>query len=501
MYDLLVIGGGINGVGIARDAAGRGLKVVLCEKDDLAAHTSSSSTKLIHGGLRYLEHYDFALVRKALIEREVLLRSAPHIIWPLRFVLPHQKDLRPAWLIRTGLFLYDHLGGRELLPGTKTLRRNSSDKFAPLKQSFTTAFEYSDCWVEDSRLVVLNAVDAAEHGADVLTRTACKSLQRHGDHWTATLEQSAGDTREIDAKIVVNAAGPWVDDVAGLAFPGRNASTVRLVKGSHIVTRKLYDGDHCYFFQNGDGRIMFAIPYEDGRYTLVGTTDVPYTADKDAVEISDDEIDYLCASASEYFEQPVTPKDIVSTYSGVRPLYDDQSENASTVTRDYVLSYDKTGGAPILSVYGGKITTFRTLAESALKVVENDLPNMTTPWTKDAPLPGGDLPNADFDAFQAAKANAFPWLDRDTLHRLARAYGSRIDAILDSASSVEDLGEDFGGGLFEAEVRYLMDREFAETAQDVLWRRSKLGLHAPDETMARLETWMSKAARPQSSVA
>ena len=365
MHDLLVIGGGVNGTGIARDAAGRGLDVVLVEKDDLAQHTSSASTKLIHGGLRYLEMYDFALVRKALIEREILLRAAPHIIWPMRFVLPHDKDQRPAWLIRLGLFLYDHLGGRKMLPPTYTLRRGKTDKLDPLKEEFRLAFEYSDCWVEDSRLVVLNAVDAKERGAEVLTRTACTKLVRHEGHWEVELTSTAGvETRY--SKALVNAAGGWVDEIIDLANPADSATHLRLVKGSHIIVPKWHDGEHAYFFQNGDGRIMFAIPYERGEYTLIGTTDIPYTANKDKVEISPEEIAYLCAGASEYYQRAITPDDVVATYSGVRPLYDDHAASASKVTRDYVLHYDTRGGAPILSVFGGKITTYRELAEEAV---------------------------------------------------------------------------------------------------------------------------------------
>lgn len=493
LYDVLVIGGGINGTGIARDAAGRGLSVVLCEKDDLAQHTSSSSTKLIHGGLRYLEHYDFALVRKALIEREVLLRAAPHIIWPMRFVLPYQKGLRPAWLIRLGLFLYDHLGGRKILPPTKTLRRKNSAKFKALKPEFDLAFEYSDCWVEDARLVVLNAVDARDKGARVLTRTKCTRLDRGPEYWTATLESETGNEQTVLARTVVNAAGPWVDDVAGLAAPGRNRGHVRLVKGSHIITRRLFEGDHAYFFQNGDGRIIFAIPYENGSSTLVGTTDLPFTADRDKVEISEEEIDYLCGAATEYFARPVTRDDVLSTYSGVRPLYDDAADSASEVTRDYVLSLDETGGATVLSVFGGKITTYRKLAEGALKMLKTALPDMGPDWTHDAPLPGGDIPNADFDRFLADSSVRYPWVPADTLQRLARSYGTRMDRIIGTGTDPDHLGHTFGGGLHEAEVRYLIAEEFARTADDVLWRRSKLGLHLGPVEQARLRDWFETA--------
>ena len=495
MYDLLIIGGGINGAGIARDAAGRGLKVLLCEKDDLASHTSSSSTKLIHGGLRYLEHYDFALVRKALQEREVLLRAAPHIIWPMRFVLPHQKDLRPAWLIRAGLFLYDHMGGRKILAATKVLRRGKSDKFAPLKVDYKLAFEYSDCWVEDARLVVLNAVDAGRRGATILTRSPCTELVRKEDHWIATIRSTLdGSDQIIRARTIVNAAGPWVDDVAGLARPGRNANNVRLVKGSHIITRKLFDGDHSYFLQNGDGRIIFAIPYEDGASTLIGTTDVAFTGDKDDVRISDEEVSYLCSAASEYFAKPVTKADVISTYSGVRPLYDDHEEDASEVTRDYVLSLDDAEGAAILSVYGGKITTYRKLAEGALAIIEKALGERGENWTEGVALPGGKIPNADFEAYEAKMSEKYGWLDSKVLHRLLRAYGSEIEKVLGSARCEKELGYCYGYGLYQAELDYLIETEFVQHADDILWRRSKLGLHMTESETAALQAWFE--ARP-----
>ncbi len=493
MHDLLVIGGGINGTGIARDAAGRGLDVVLCEKDDLAQHTSSSSTKLIHGGLRYLEQYDFSLVRKALIEREILLRAAPHIIWPMRFVLPHHKELRPAWLIRLGLFIYDHLGGRKLLPPTSTLRRRSTDRLDPLKPDYRLAFEYSDCWVEDSRLVVLNAVDARARGADILTRTRCTDLIRHADHWEAVLERD-GHSETRTFKAVVNAAGAWVDDVLGLDSGQPEEAHLRLVKGSHIIVPRWHEGDHAYFFQNGDGRIMFAIPYERGAFTLIGTTDVPYDADRDRVEITADEIDYLCAGASEYYNRAITPDDVVATYSGVRPLYDDHAANASKVTRDYVLKRDDAEGAPILSVFGGKITTYRELAEDALHTLKDVYPGMGRDWTEQASLPGGDIPGADFDAFLAGLTQAYPKMGPDLLSRLARAYGTRVRAVLQDAQTEAELGVQFGGGLTEAEVRYLQAEEFVETAEDVLWRRSRLGLHMDAAQQQALSDWFTAQA-------
>ena len=491
MFDVLVIGGGINGTGVARDAAGRGLKTLLCEKDDLAQHTSSSSTKLIHGGLRYLEHYDFMLVRKALMEREVLLKAAPHIIWPMRFVLPHHKELRPAWLIRLGLFLYDYMGGRKILPPTKVLRRKSSDKFIPLEQRFTLAFEYSDCWVDDARLTVLNAVDAHERGCEVLVQTECVGLERHASHWTATLQTKEGETREVEAKTIVNAGGPWVDDLVDLAFEEKKSQRVRLVKGSHIIVHKLFEGDEAYFFQNGDGRIIFAIPYENNTMTLIGTTDVPFTGDNNQVVITDEEISYLCDAASEYLEFDIAPDDVVSTYSGVRPLYDDQSANASAVTRDYVLSLEEEGGAPILSVYGGKITTYRKLSEHVLKLIKPALPYMEADWTERETLPGGDMPGADFEAYLAAQKAKYGWATHDMLFRLARTYGTRLEKILEGATSLADLGTDYGGGVYARELDYVRTHEFARSAEDLLMRRTKLGLHLNADQIAAIEAAFS----------
>lgn len=487
MLDMLVIGGGINGTGIARDAAGRGLKVLLCEKDDLAAHTSSSSTKLIHGGLRYLEHYDFNLVRKALMERETLLRAAPHIIWPMRFVLPHHKALRPAWLIRLGLFLYDHMGGRKILPATTVLRRKSSEKFAPLESRFTLAFEYSDCWVDDARLTILNAVDAGEKGAEIAVGSECVAMRRFDDHWEAMLQSPDGTERRVKTRTVVNAAGPWVDDIVDQAFQVKKNQRVRLVKGSHIIVNKIFDGDHAYFFQNADDRIIFAIPYEDAKYTLIGTTDVPFEGDNNHVVISDDEITYLCEAASEYLEADIFPDDVVSTYSGVRPLYDDQSADASAVTRDYVLSLEEEGGAPILSVYGGKITTYRKLAEHTLKLLKPHLEIKKDPWTETAFLPGGEMPDADFDAYFEAQKKMYSWLPADLLGRLLRLYGTRAKAIIGAHKDISSLGQHFGAGLYEAEIDYLCAHEFARSAEDVLFRRTKLGLHMSQADIKRVE--------------
>ncbi len=493
--DLFIVGGGINGVGIARDAAGRGLDVVLCEQNDLAMHTSSASTKLIHGGLRYLEHYEFRLVREALIERETLLKAAPHIIWPLRFVLPYDKGLRPAWLLRLGLFLYDNLGGRKMLPATTRVDLNTGAHHGVLQEKLSFGFEYSDCWVEDARLVALNAVDANERGAEILTRTTCTALARvhdtDGSYWRATLSLSDGEVREVKARAVINAAGPWVDDIVNQVHPGRNERNVRLVKGSHIVTHTLYDGDHCYIFQNPDDRIIFAIPYEND-YTLIGTTDLSYQGDQGKVEISEEEIDYLCAAASEYFSKPVTRDQIAWTYAGVRPLYEDNASNNSTVTRDYTFDLDgRDGEPPILSIFGGKITTYRKLAEHALDKLGDYTGEKHAPWTKDAALPGGDIPGADFDRFLAEQSTLYPWLPAPHLRRLARAYGTRVETLLDGAASIEGLGTHFGAGLYEAELRYLIAHEFVQSADDILWRRSKLGLHLSSAEQEAVKTWFA----------
>jgi len=486
MYDLLIIGGGINGAGIARDAAGRGLKVYLCEKDDLASHTSSASTKLIHGGLRYLEQYDFSLVRKALKEREVLLNLAPHIIWPMRFVLPHLKGLRPKWLIRLGLFFYDHMGGRKELPATSTVRRGTSGKLSPLKTDIDFAFEYSDCWVDDSRLVALNAVDAAEMGAVIETRSECKKLERHSDHWEADI-QSGGVIKKIKAKQIVNAAGPWVDDLLNQALSSTiDKSKVRLVKGSHIITRPLFKGSHAYLFQNPDGRIVFAIPYLNNAFTLIGTTDIAFTGNRNNAEISEDEIQYLCDAASEYFEAPIEPNDVVSSYSGIRPLYDDQEADASAVTRDYVLSYDDTK-APILSVFGGKITTYRKLAEDALDILGQNIQDLKDEWTLSKALAGGNIPQSDFDGFLTEQKTTFAWLDEEVVSRMARTYGTRLSSILRNATSTKDLGTHYGHGLYGREVEYLVAHEFAQTSEDILFRRTKLGLFMTEGQIDRLQ--------------
>jgi glycerol-3-phosphate dehydrogenase len=487
--DLVVIGGGINGVGVARDAAGRGLKVLLCEKDDLAMHTSSASTKLIHGGLRYLEHYDFMLVRHALQEREVLLRSAPHIIWPLRFILPHHRDLRPRWMIRLGLFLYDHIGGRKILPASHSVDLRTHVSGECLKDTYTNGFEYSDCWVQDSRLVVLNARDAADHGADIRVRTECTDLTATDDGWQVELLDKATDKKTtVAARAVINASGPWVEETLDLQQRNKSKHGVRLVKGSHVVVPKLFDHDYTYTFQNADGRVLFAVPYEH-HYTLLGTTDIEVEGDPGQVEIEQREIDYICEAVGEYFNQPIDPATVVWSYAGVRPLYDDASENASHVTRDYVIHMTKSG-PPMVSIFGGKITTYRKLSEEVVDMVLPALQQSAAAWTSGTHLPGGDIADADFVTFHNALKQRLSWMPEAVLADYARNYGTRIDDVLNGATSVADLGEDFGGGLYEAEVRYLIRVEWARTAEDILWRRSRKGLHVGVEGRDRLQQWM-----------
>ncbi|MGN6084721.1 glycerol-3-phosphate dehydrogenase [Trinickia sp.] len=500
-YDLLVVGGGINGAGIARDAAGRGLSVLLVEQHDLASHTSSSSTKLIHGGLRYLEYKEFGLVRKALQERETLLRAAPHIMWPLRFVMPHMPDLRPAWLIRAGLFLYDHLARRELLPGSRGIDLRRHPAGAPLVDSIARGFVYSDGWVDDARLVVLNALDASERGATVLTRTKLIGAVRAGGEWHAQLRQADGSRLDVRAGAIANAAGPWVGQLLHDAL-GRGAHhSVRLVKGSHIVTRRLFDHDHAYIFQNPDKRIIFAIPYEH-EFTLIGTTDVEYRGDPAQVAITEDETRYLCESINRYFTRKITPADVCWTYSGVRPLLEEEgAENPSAVTRDYRLELDaQAGEAPLLSVFGGKITTFRKLAEEALDRLASVMPIAKAAWTATAPLPGGDIAGAKFEPFAAKFANEHVWLPADVARRYARAYGTRANRLLGTAQALADLGREFAPGLFEQELRYLRDVEWARSAQDVLWRRSKIGLHLQPGTAeavaSEIDAWFARTPAP-----
>lgn len=491
MIDLLVIGGGINGAGIARDAAGRGLKVVLCEKDDLAQGTSSRSGKLVHGGLRYLEYYEFRLVREALIEREVLLNSASHIIWPMRFVLPHSPDDRPAWLIRLGLFLYDHLGGRKKLPGTRALDLRRDPHGAPILDSYTRGFEYSDCWVDDARLVVLNAVGAAEKGAEVLTRMACTSARREDGAWTVDLrDERTGDIRTLRAKAIANAGGPWVNDIVGRVAGSNSSRTVRLVKGSHIIVPKFWEGDHAYLVQNHDKRVIFINPYE-GDKALIGTTDIPYDGKPEEVMASSDEIDYLIAAVNRYFKEKLRTEDVVETFSGVRPLFDDGAGNPSAVTRDYVFDLDESGGAPLLNIFGGKITTFRKLSEHAMEKMTHIFPSMGGNWTSGAPLPGGDIPDADFIAFLEQLRGAYPWLPRGLLLHYARLHGARTRQVIGEASSMEGLGQHFGANLYEAEVRYLVSHEWAMHADDVLARRTKQGLHMSVQEKVTFTQWFN----------
>ncbi|MCT8972246.1 glycerol-3-phosphate dehydrogenase [Microbaculum marinisediminis] len=492
-YDVFVIGGGINGAGVARDAAGRGFSVGLAEKDDLASGTSSGSTKLIHGGLRYLEFYEFRLVREALVEREVLWLNAPHIIWPLRFVLPHQAGLRPAWMLRLGLYLYDYIGGRRCLPPARTIDLRTDPAGKPLKPGFSKAFEYSDCWVQDARLVALNARDAAARGADIMTRTECTGLQREDGGWRITLkDRRTGATRQVTARLVVNAAGPWVDAVLTRVAGLNRVHNIRLVQGSHIVVPRLFDHDRCYIFQNADGRVMFAIPYEND-FTLIGTTDRDFDGDLDHVAIAGDEVAYLCAAASEYFANPVTPDQVVWTYSAVRPLYDDGASKAQEATRDYVLKIDgdaETGA--LVNVFGGKITTYRRLAEAVMADIEGILGTRGPAWTSSAALPGGDFRAMTFDRLVDDIGARHPALPRPLIHRLVRNYGTEARRILADAKSLDALGTCFGADLYEAEVRFLIDREWARTADDVLWRRSKLGLRLSADEAARLQSWMAR---------
>jgi glycerol-3-phosphate dehydrogenase len=489
MVDLFVIGGGINGAGIARDASGRGLSVILCEKDDLAQGTSSRSGKLVHGGLRYLEYYEFRLVREALIEREVLLNAAPHIIWPLRFVLPHSPDDRPAWLVRLGLFLYDHLGGRKKLPGTRTLDLLRSPEGVPIKDQYHRGFEYSDCWVDDARLVVLNAVDAAQRGTQVLTRTVCTSARREGGAWRIELRNTRnGATRVVTARALVNAAGPWVADVIERVAGGHSTRKVRLVKGSHIVTPKFWDGPHSYLVQNHDKRVIFINPYE-GDKALIGTTDIPWDGAPENVSTDEAEIDYLLAAVNRYFKQPLRRQDVVQTFSGVRPLYDDGAGNPSAVTRDYVFDLDTSGGAPLLNVFGGKITTFRKLSEHALQRLRPTFPDMGKDWTATATLPGGEIEGADVPRFIARLQQEHGWLPEDLMLHYARTYGARTAQVIGPARALADLGRQFGPTFYEAEVRYLMTHEWAETAPDILTRRTKHGLHMSTDQTAAFGAW------------
>lgn len=521
--DLFIVGGGINGCGIARDAAGRGLSVVLAEMNDLASATSSASTKLFHGGLRYLEYFEFRLVREALIEREILLGAMPHISWPMRFVLPYHKDMRfeggtptsrllgifmpwmkgrrPAWLIRLGLFMYDHLGGRKILPGTTRVDLHNEPEGVPLDDRFAKAYEYSDCWIEDSRLVVLNARDAEARGAQILTHTKVAGARREDGHWRITVEGPDGAARDMRARMLINAAGPWVGDVLRQKVGSNSRESVRLVRGSHIVTRKLYDHDKCYFFQGTDGRIIFAIPYEQD-FTLIGTTDHEHGDPSEKPVCTDGERRYLLDFANQYFKKAIAEEDIVWTYSGVRPLYDDGATSATAATRDYTLKVDATGGVPLLNIFGGKITTYRRLAESALEKIVEYFPDTPGPWTAGVPLPGGDFPvDGVADLSRSLQAD-YRFLSDAWATRLVRAYGTEAPAVLGDAITESDLGEDFGATLSEREVIWLMDKEFARSAPDVVWRRNKLGLRLDAAEIERLDTWMqARSARLEASVA
>ncbi|MGH1366969.1 MAG: glycerol-3-phosphate dehydrogenase [Maritimibacter sp.] len=511
-FDLLIIGGGINGCGIARDAAGRGLQVCLCEMNDLGSATSGASTKLFHGGLRYLEYFEFRLVREALVERENLLRAMPHISWPMRFVLPYHKSMRfdvstptskllstfmpwmkgrrPAWLIRMGLFIYDHLGGRKILPATSSLALQQSVEGRGLKSKFEKAYEYSDCWVEDSRLVVLNARDAEQRGAQIRTRSKVLGAEVIDGQWHVHLEDTENNRKStVTAAMVVNAGGPWVGDVLRTTLRSNAQAGVRLVRGSHIVTKKLFEHDKCYFFQGTDGRIIFAIPYETD-FTLIGTTDQDHADASIPPECTAEEQSYLINFINEYLATPINLDDVVWTYSGVRPLYDDGASSASAATRDYVLKLDTSGGAPALNVFGGKITTYRCLAEGAMEQIEKVLPKSSKPWTAGVALPGGDFAVDGVDALVAQTKETYPFLTERWARRLVRAYGTEVPKVLGEAKTREDLGTDFGADLYQVEVRWLMEKEFVRAASDVVWRRSKLGLRLSAAQISTLDDWI-----------
>ncbi|MDK3019501.1 glycerol-3-phosphate dehydrogenase [Pseudodonghicola flavimaris] len=510
MRDLFIIGGGINGCGIARDAAGRGLSVTLAEQGDLASATSSASTKLFHGGLRYLEYFEFRLVREALIEREVLLKAMPHISWPMRFVLPYEREMRfdsetpaskllsavmpwmkgrrPAWMIRLGLFLYDHLGGRQILPGTRTLDLKTDPAGAVLKERFERAYEYSDCWVQDARLVVLNARDAAARGAEILTRTGVIAAERLADRWAITLRRADGSETRVEAKMLINAAGPWAGELLHGMLGSHTPGDVRLVRGSHIVTPRLYDHDKCYFFQGRDGRIIFSIPYEE-EFTLIGTTDADHPDPATPPVCTEAERDYLLAFANEYFKRPLSPADVVWTYSGVRPLYDDGASSATAATRDYVLRLDREA-APLLTVFGGKITTYRRLAEGALEKIAEALPVAKGPWTAGVALPGGDFAVTGVSELIERLLADYPFLTAAWARRLIRCYGTEAREVLGAAKTAADLGRDFGATLSQAEVDWAVAREWVRGAEDMIWRRTKLGLRLSAAQVAEIEAYI-----------
>ena len=511
-YDLFVIGGGINGCGIARDAAGRGMSVALAEMNDLASATSSASTKLFHGGLRYLEYFEINLVRHALEEREILLSAMPHISWPMRFVLPYSPDMRfesetpvskilarvmpwmkgrrPAWMIRLGLFAYDHLGGRKILPATSTLNLRNAPEGAPLIDKFQKAYEYSDRWIEDSRLVVLNARDAENRGARIMVRTRVEAAKRDADHWVVTLRDLASDTTEtVHAKMLVNAGGPWVGDIIHGKLGLKSNEGVRLVRGSHIVTKRLFEHDKCYFFQGTDGRIIFAIPYETD-FTLIGTTDAEHHDPHVRPECTPEEQAYLIDFANNYFKKDISGADVVWTYSGVRPLYDDGASSATAATRDYTLKVDQNGGAPILNIFGGKITTYRKLAEDSMDKIVPFFPGTSGHWTAGVALPGGDFAVDGFDVLVARLRSEYGFLDAFWARRLVRAYGTDAWTVLGDAATAEDLGQSFGATLTAREISYLMAHEYARTAEDVVWRRNKMGLRLKTSQIEALDAWM-----------
>jgi len=496
IVDVFVVGGGINGVGIANDAAGRGLDVMLCEMNDLASATSSASSKLIHGGLRYLEYYEFSLVRKALAEREVLLKNAPHIIWPLRFILPHRPHLRPAWMIRIGLFLYDNLSKRVSLPRSKQLKLNTS---SPLKGHIAKGFEYADAWVDDARLTVFNAQSARTHGADIRTQTQLMSAQSIDGIWQLTLlDKATNTTTEVQAKCLVNAAGPWVEKVNQSVDKPMDSAVVRLVKGSHIIVPKMHDDEHAFILQNEDGRIVFVIPYEND-FTLVGTTDVEYKGNPSQAEISQDEIDYLVEVSNAHFKTQISSEQIIHTYSGVRPLMQDEANNPQAVSRDYTIELTQGGSqAPLLNIYGGKITTYRRLAEAAVDKLKAVFPNLAASWTKSAVLPGGDFstPRALTSVFE----NQYEWLPEPIVSRFVKTYGTCSFKLLEGCRSLDDLGKHFGADLYEQEIRYLVEHEFAIELDDIIWRRTKLGLRLNKQEQQSISDFLITLKNNKNSV-
>lgn len=494
-FDILVIGGGVNGCGIARDAVGRGLKVALVEQSDLASATSSASTKLFHGGLRYLEYYEFGLVKKALIEREVLLRNMPHISWPMRFIIPHLSGMRPRWMLRAGLFLYDYIGGRKLLPATKKLRLSNHPLGEPLIDEIKVGYEYSDCWVDDARLVVLNARDAADRGATVMTRAKFQSAKPKDGKWVARVKDlQTGKTKQIGTRVLINAGGPWVKEIIEDRVNADTPENIRLVRGSHIVVKKLYEHDRAYFFQNSDGRLIFTLPYEND-FTLIGTTDADHTGDPSSAKCSDKEAAYLCEIASRSFKKDILPADIIWSYSGVRPLHDTEKGDASAASRDYQIKVRKIEGSPLINIFGGKITTFRKLSEEVVSELAPFTRMIGKPWTHHAHLPGGDFAYHQKDQLIAQFRWDFPFLNEQQIQRMFKAYGTQATEMLKGTTATKDLGKDFGAGLFELEVKWLINREWAQTVDDIIWRRTKLGLHMTNKQVKVLDQWMKKTIK------